>query len=533
MLEIMKRNTKAKKSPEMIAIKTLKIFVFSSLFLPVSELLLAQTFPQDFDYSYRTNALIDAGLLWNINSNFHPLAYRVQSRKQVFNSNHGSFKWVYEYLDRYIKKYSCLSNNCNDGLGLLLFPGIGIAKQNGAASRYKQLAIQPFIWADAVLRRNWYSRMHLRFTNVASSLSHYSGRTKGITRAGFNTAEFDQLLIGYRNDWAVVEYGRSREIWGPFAEDNLLLAGNAPPWERLMIQITHRRLTYRWFYGYLETKFDGEDNIHRYIVGKVLQYRNRSNLVISLGEVISLAGPNRSVDYSLANPLALSLEVENNLRENDLSGNHVNEILFANFDWLPVSTIRLAFSFALDEFQIDHYAQDEDRADALGYQGRIAWTPMRKPVGLTLFGYGIRNDTYFVQHEYGYTNLVNHDQMISHPIGNDADEIAFGARIVFPFPVMIELTYGQRRWGDNSLLNDPYVGYEAPPIGFRRVPFPSGQVRTNRYLSVRLDSQLLKGLSVNMEGHIDLKHSGENSALEVWTFTARYQIPFLITEISN
>ncbi|NQU04904.1 MAG: hypothetical protein HQ568_02340, partial [Calditrichaeota bacterium] len=242
----------------------------------------------------------------------------------------------------------------------------------------------------------------------------------------------------------------------------------------------------------------------------------------------SLAGPNRSIDFSLANPLALPLEVENNFRENDLSGNHINDILFANFDWLPVSTVRLAFSFALDEFQIDRKSRDEGIADALGYQGRIAWTPMRKPIGLTLYGYGVRNDTYFIQHEYGYTNLVNRGQMISHPIGNDADEIAFGARIVFPFPVMTEFTYGQRRWGDNSLLDNPYDGYEAPPIGFRRVPFPSGQVRTNRYLSVKLDSQILEGLSMNIEGHIDLEHSGKGSELETWTFTARYQIPFLI-----
>ncbi|NQU05366.1 MAG: hypothetical protein HQ568_04670, partial [Calditrichaeota bacterium] len=285
----------------------------------------AQDYPQDFDYSYYSNALLDAGYLWQINSTFHPFACQVFDSSKINYATADAFYWMYSYLNDYANLTERQRNKSGDGLGVILMPGLGITRQTGAASNYDQVATTPFIWTESLLRKNWYSRIYLRGTNVASSLSHYSGRTKGIARGGFNSAEFDQLLIGYRNDWAVVEYGRSREIWGPFAEDNLLLAGNTPPWERLMIQITHHRLTYRWFYGYLETFFDEEDNIHHYLIGKVLQYRNRSNLVISLGEVISLAGPNRSIDFSLANPLALSLEVENNLKENDLTGNHVND----------------------------------------------------------------------------------------------------------------------------------------------------------------------------------------------------------------
>jgi len=513
--------------------KTSFLYVVLCLNFMVTSFGEAQTFPQDMDYSNYTYALVDAGYIWDINSTFHPLSYRVQFNKQKLDLNYGSFNWISEYLNRYTSKCSFQNNSSDDGLYLMLFPGIGIAKQNGVATKYKPLAIQPFLWTEVVLRRNWYARSYLRATNVASSLPHFSGYSKGISRIGLNTAEFDQLLFGFRNDWAVIEFGRSREIWGPIAEENLLLAGTAPPWERLMIQITHRNFTYRWFYGYLETVFEEETNIQRYIIGKALQYNNRTNLVISLGEVISLAGPNRPIDFAFANPLGVALEIENNRKENDRSGNHQNTILFANFDWMPTSSIRTVISIAVDEFQIDRKDRNRGEDDALGYLGRIAWTPIRNPVGLTLFWYGIRNDTWFVQHSYGYTNLVNHGELISHPIGNDADEIAIGTRIVFKQSIMAELTYGQRRWGDNSLLENPYNGYERFPDGFYKGPFPSGQVRANRFLSISVDSQLLKGLSLSIDGHIDLGHSGEDSALEAWIFSARYQIPFLIANYSN
>jgi len=131
-----------------------------------------------------------------------------------------------------------------------------------------------------------------------------------------------------------------------------------------------------------------------------------------------------------------------------------------------------------------------------------------------------------MQHCNGYLNFVTRNQLLGHPLGNDADQIAAGMRITPHLPVLLEFEYGRIRWGDNSLRYDPYRAFEE----YRKVPFPSGQVRTNHYLSVKFNSQPLKGLSVNIEGHIDLKHSGENSALEIWTFTARYQIPFLITK---
>ncbi|MBC8465663.1 hypothetical protein H8D57_01420 [bacterium] len=485
----------------------------------------ATTYPQDLDYSYYSDALIDAGYLWQVNSTFHPFAY--QSPDNIFTNhqNSSAFSWMYQYLNKHASKVNILREKSVDGCGVILIPGLGISGQSGTASNYNNIAVQPFILGEALFRENWYSRLYFRATNKIESLSHYSGVKRRISRASLNTGEIDQSILGYQNEWAKVEYGRNREIWGPFAIDNLLLSGNSPPYERLLLQFKHRRFTYRWFYGFLETVSSPDDvNINRYLVGRAFEYNNQHSLVISVGEISVLSGPNRPPDWSFLNPIAVHLEIEQNNRENDAMGNNSNAILFLNADWLPFKTLRLTGSFILDDFQIDQADRDEGDPDPVGFSSRFAWTPLRKPVGLTFFGSYVRIGTYTMPHSSGFNNLVTRRKMIGHSIGNDADDSNLGVRLVLWQQSLIVLKIGERRWGDSSMLYDPYKGYN----GSSQTPFPSGEVRTNRYFTLSVKSNPFENLSIAIDGHIDLKHSGKDSALEAWTFSARYAIPFLI-----
>ena len=487
----------------------------------------AQTFPQDFDYSRYSEILLDAGYLWDVNSTFHPLICIPSDSVRTNALPLGSFNRMHEYLGEYSEMQQLVQKSSDEGISLYLLPGMGLSMEQGADAKYDKLALQPFIWSEAVFHRHWYARLYFRTTNEASSLSHYTGIVRKISRAGFNSAEVDQSVIGYRNEWAVVEYGRSHEIWGPMTEDNLLLAGNSPPYERLLLQFKYKRLTYRWFYGFLETVADTNDtNINRYIVCRALEYRNRSNLVISAGEVSVLAGPNRPLDPAFLNPLALHLEVEQNEREIDQLDNHSNAILFLNIDWLSTPSLRMSGTLAIDDFQLER-AGYTPGGDQLGYSGRFAWTPRRKPIGITVFGHWQRINPYSLRHSYGYANLVLRDELVGHPLGNDADEAAIGFRLVFPCSALFELSYGSRRWGENSLLYDPY----SPEKIFNPLDFPSGEVKKNQYLDLRFDMQPFPDLSFSARGHLDLYHSGEGSALERWSLYARYQFPLMILNL--
>ena len=482
----------------------------------------AQTLPQDFDYSYYADVLLDAGYYWTANSSIHPLAIDLSKSESSREYPGAAFNWMNEYLDEYAHLTEKARSKSEIRPGIAIISGLGISGQIGRSRAYDHAAAQPFFWSATQYRKNWYARLYVRTTNEAASLPHYSGLERSISRAGLNSAEIDQSTLGYRNEWLNVEYGRSREIWGPFSEDNLLLSGNSPPWERLSLQVRFKHIACRWFMGFLEAVVSPEgENINRYIVGRMIEYRNGHNLVVSVGEVSMLAGENRPVDWSFLNPIGIHLEIEQNDRENNSRENASNALLFLNADWQPVSSLRLTGSFLLDEFQVDKSNREEGDADALGYIGRLAWTPLYKPVGMTLFGYYLRIDTYSLQHSNEYANLVTRGEMIGHSIGNDADDLAVGARFVFPEPVVTEIKVGKRRTGANSILDDPYRNYRSVD----KVPFPSGDFRTYRYCGMKLASRITKNLHLSFDAEADLKLVGKNSNFKVWTFSARYQLP--------
>ena len=77
------------------------------------------------------------------------------------------------------------------------------------------------------------------------------------------------------------------------------------------------------------------------------------------------------------------------------------------------------------------------------------------------------------------------------------------------------------------MLFDPYKSQS----GSRHGSFPSGHVRTNKYLILKSRTIPFKNFSVGIDSHIDLKHSGEASVLEYLTFSVRYQFSFLIINI--
>ena len=501
------------------------------IIIPYFTLVLAQSIPQDFEYNSRADILLDAGILWNINSIYHPFRLpdddnSPESRKKAIC--HG---WMSDYLYRYANLRKELATDSLHSIRALIIPGMGSSIQYGPNRDYSNIAIQPFIWGEVDFFRHWYVCLYLRSTNIAESLPHYSGYSRQIARFGLNTAEFDRSLIGFRNCWVDINYGRSREIWGPSAENNLVLTHQSPAYERLMAQFSIRRFSFRYFFGFLESISDNEsipienrNNIVRYIAGRSIEYNNRKNLVLGMGEVSIFSGPSRPIDLSYLNPVALHLEIEQNNRSNDNVSNRDNAIWFFNMDYRPMENCRISGMIILDEFQLDQKERNEGKPNVMGYFGRAAWTPLYTPLGLTLFLVGIRMDTYVLQHEYEYCNFVSHRMFLGHPIGNDADYIGVGVRAVSHWKTMVEIEYGKRRWGENSLLENPYANYMD---NFKQGPFPSGEIRENRCFTIKIDSQPLPNFNLGCWGRIGLEHSGENSGLESWTLHAEYMLPLI------
>jgi len=486
----------------------------------------AQQFPQDFNYSTFTEVLLDAGLQWEMNSSFHPFC------TDHFNFSEDrsckSFGWMNSYLEEHVDDVSSMERGSKNGLGVILMPGMGISYSDGDGSLFDDVAFTPYLWSEMEFHDRFYAQIYFRGTNEPESLPHFSATVENQESNGLRYFEVDQAVIGFRNDWMNIEYGRSREIWGQFTEDNMLLAGNSPSYERLMGQVNYKRFSARWFFGSLNSeKWEYGENINRYISGRTLEYNNRYNLIVSAGEVSMFSGPNRGIDFALVNPLAFPYEIEENDRENDVSGNHSNIIWILNADYLLLRNLRLMGSLMIDDLQLDPKERDDDDADELGYLFKFAWTPMYEPVGFTVFGYGQRIDTYAMIHSYGYSNLVNRGEPIGSSLGNDADDIGLGVRCIFPWNFALEVSRGEKRWGGNSLLFDPYVSYPFAQDG----PFPSGEVRMNSYLKARVFIYPYENVLINLGAHFDLINSGTGSEQENYYFSVSYQLPIILNNL--
>ena len=483
--------------------------------------------PQGLGLMQNTDILLDYGLLWKYNSMFLPLDAAIDDDAFATDTPQ-SLLWQLNYLKAFYELYNSLPDSAHT-INTIIYPILETKYPFGINRKYDRLALQPQIWMDTFINKRWYIRLFIRATNEAASYENFTGHSRDISRFGFNAAEIDQSVIGYTNNWLNAEFGRTREIWGPFAENGYIISYYSPSYERLALQLKIGRFKIRYFYGFLESIKGNmpeppiEDvTINRYIVGKGIEYSNHKNLVLGIGEISILSGPYRSIDLAFLNPLAFHLETDLNKRSNETDTSLNNAIWFFNFDWLIKNHLRVSAALVVDEMQLDTQDREEGRPDVFGFWGRIVYTPCFEPVALSLYLEGARLGTYLFQHQNGYCNFVSRDMLLGDPLGNDTEEYNIGIRLAFPFHSLLDIGIGFRRWGDNSLINDPYDNFFGQ---FLDGPFPSGAVKENLHLKTDLKIYLSHKFLVNISGIIDLKRSGESSELGVGIIGLRYLLP--------
>jgi len=499
-----------------------RILTFPLLLLCLALPSYSLTFPQDNLYSLRTEYLLDAGYLWSANSIYHPFGLFSLTDSANTPPEDDNCRWLYQFLNEIPSGFNSAYTKDKTLTGLSQI-GLNTAYYRGEDFSSRGLAVQPYLWSGWIFRQHYYLQLYGRTTNEQQSLPHFTGVPRDIARAGMNTGEIDQAVAGYRNSWVNLEYGRFREIHGPLTEDNLFLSGNSPAYERLMLQLDFGKISYRYFFGYLET-IEDTAFIDRYITSRSLQYSNRKNFVLGVEEVSILAGPDRNVDFAFLNPLSLHLEIDLNNRTNMGGRNYANAVWNIFADWLIRQNLRASFSLSLDEIKLEWQERAEGSPDIFAYLLKTAWTPVRNPFTLTLGAKYIRLSTYYGQHNYPYVNAVTRGEFIGNSLGNDADLLAASARIIFDIPLILETEIGMKRRGDNSLLENPYVEFNNPTIQ----SFPSGEMRKNFYLKTGLNYHLLKRCDIFFNSVFDLYHKGEDSSLLAWNIGLHYRFPEFI-----
>ncbi len=484
----------------------------------------AQQLPQDFGFSSQTDYLLDAGYTWPQQTLQHPISSGVTS----WQDDQTATVWLLRRFSRWRSQAQEMMERSRTGIGMHALPAIGIANEAGDAKRFSETALQTHMLIQFRIHEIVYGGIYSRATNQGGSLPHYTGVPRDRSRFGLDTGEFDQAYIGIEGDWYRVELGRNRQIWGPLATDNLVLSANQPAYERLAVDLSFGRWKARFFYGFLEAlEADTVQGVNqRYISGRMLEYSNRRNFVVGLGEVSIMSGIDRPWDPAYLNPIALHLEVDQNNRSNASTANDNNAVWFAHLDWYLFQQLRLSGTILMDEFQLDEEDREQGRPDNLAYLGRLAWSPrmLRSTwVTSTLFTEYVRINTFTLQHFVPANNFVSRNRLLFHPIGNDADRLEVGGRLIFGWNMLLEAACGMQQRGGNSLLVNPYDGFQGE---FLDGPFPSSPALENTYLRLKLHTEPITGLQLEWNGKIDLDTSTE-LPMERHEIVVRYYLPMV------
>ena len=261
--------------------------------------------------------------------------------------------------------------------------------------------------------------------------------------------------------------------------DNLALSEKSAAYDQGTLQLIFNNLRLRYFHGYLETL---ENNNHRYITGRGIEYNNQRNLIIGAHEVVIYSGVDRPIDLAYMNPISTHLEVELNQRDNRSGGTRGgNAIWQLVLDWMPVKRLRFSANLLADEIVIDKFEREEGRPHALAYQIRLARSIIASHIAYTLFTEYNKVGTYTLRHGDGINNFVSRGIPLGTELGSDSDQWQIGARVITPCRLISTFRFGKKRSGVQNLLQNLYE----PNSQFVDVPFPSGIVNETTFF--RLD----------------------------------------------
>ncbi len=469
-----------------------------SLFTQLS----AQAISSDFFPSHYLQISQDYGNNWKSNSSFKPYQWDNINEIRPSDSSRFPLQWMVDDINSYGIQRIISSGiikdklQCNAWFGTLMqySDGEGVKFQDGSTTlnSYFHFSYNNYFKA-------W---LYPRITTDQYSIPHYTGKPRPNRRAGFNTGETDMAGVGYFGDWAQIWFGRGRQNLGAMALDNLALSEKSAAYDHGTLQLRFNNLQLRYFHGYLETLEN--NNNHRYITGRGIEYNNKHNLIIGAHEIVIYSGANRSFDIAYFNPIATHLEVELNQRDNRIGGTGgQNAVWQLSTDWMPLKGLRFSGNLLFDEFALDEeHISGTDTTESMNnyaYQTRLAYSNELLDCFTTFDLQYTFVSTYALRHEQGANNFISRGLPLGSNIGSDGDRWQFGIRVVTPFRIITNFQIGQKRSGVNNLVNNLYESYGEIETG----PFPSGNVEATNFIKC--------DLSWSIKNNINLKVCAQKS----------------------
>ena len=440
-------------------------------FLVLNKLFNSNIFSQDIPSEFLSHALydmqLDVGYGWSANA-LGPLTWQDIEIKNVSS------------------KDSLLINNRF---------GLGIFKSKNL------ILFNPYLYTRLVINKTFYTYLFSRAVsdNDNFNIKGYSADRLERKRFGLTSAENDLAGFGFKNDWLKLQYGRGREVLGKNNKINLVLSENSPSLDYGLIGFQYKRFQARYFHGFLEN----HNGVNRYINGRSLNYNNDSNFMISLSEIIIYSGLNRPIDFAYLNPIASHLEIEFNNRQNTPNTGSGNAVWLVSSDYLYNSAIRITGNLLIDELILDQEQKKIGKNNGFGYSFRLsrAWNLKKYFYGISAHYLNIGSKVF--KHENGYNNFSSRGKPLGWKYGSNGLEYGLSMHYLSLQNVMIQLNYGKRIVGDQTILLNPYLSYD----NYNSLNKIENPIYDSNYLDISInywvDTNLKSQINVEVLSNID------------------------------
>jgi hypothetical protein len=387
-------------------------------------------------------------------------------------------------------------------------------------------------------QRSRYSTVHGHQLGLTAGLSYTIGSVLNlqyamiidqafihdVTYMGYEWRGFagyqDQLALSYNAEHLKILFGRDYQSWGYGHTGGLFISDNSRPFDMIKISIFSKYFTFESFTAQLDQMYGAQ----RYLTATRMAINLSHNTTLGLGQSALYGGVDRSIDFTLSNPLSFYSFTQDN------DNKYMNGMLYADLYLKFVPTFNVYGELLIDDFQIDHSQKADlepnEIAFLLGFEGVNAFDRVDWWAEIIQ----IRNRTYNVPNRRPWEKFLHRGLSIAHPVGNDFRlfSIMIESWILSDLKVYSNFTLIHQGEGTiTGVFDEPWMSEDITlETGYsEKVPFGIVEksniinlgVYWHPYRWIEIDASIGYISTTNHEHLLHLKHSGKTATLQITT----------------
>jgi Capsule assembly protein Wzi len=309
-----------------------------------------------------------------------------------------------------------------------------------------------------------------RFVALSEGYLQSSRRNDPLVRgkdfAGQNaTLDFGEAYANAKLGSFVVSLGRSREVWLGEGSESLVLSGNVPPLDRVLVSGRWKRVEGRAFFAALNdvtltagldslTASSGDRLFHRTLVGHVIAAKPTRATEVTLGETMLFSRRSRGEGLSYANVLIPFIVSQNDTGLTALAPRD-NLVLFGSARTL-LGPALLEGELVADDFQYgrqDRQIIPDQLAWRIAASAPLSFVTAR-PASISASYRHV--NTYTYERPFYTEGYHSYDRPLGSELGPDADIALAGGELWLRGDVLLAANVG--RWRQGAIHIDQRPG---------------------------------------------------------------------------